>query len=146
MATPDELRARLAKVEAVAACCSAAPGERATAAAIAAGLRRELAARGAAAVPCEARADAAALERERARVAFELNSSTVQAGVDAYWCAPAGTSAQRAKKSGGWALYDARGYYAGATLPERPKGLKPHTKAPPAVKARIVEDAPKRRP
>lgn len=37
-------------------------------------------------------------------------------------------------------------YYAGATLPERPKGLKPHTKAPPAVKARIVEDAPKRRP
>lgn len=75
-----------------------------------------------------------------------LGAATVPAGVDAYWCAPAGTAAQRAKKSGGWALYDSRGYYAGATLPERPAGCKSHTKAPPAIKARILADAPKRRP
>lgn len=72
MATVDELRARLAKVEALASCASASACERATAGRIAAGLRRELAARGVAAVAPAVRGDAAALERERARAALEL--------------------------------------------------------------------------
>lgn len=69
-------------------------------------------------------------------------SATVAPELGAYYCAPAGPVGKRR----GWALYDARGFYVGVTLPGRPVGLLAHTKATATLKRRMAEDAPKRRP
>lgn len=68
--------------------------------------------------------------------------SAVPAGVNASYYAPAGPTGRRK----GFALYDGNGFYQGVTLPGRPAGLSPHTKAAKHIARRIVEDAPKRRP
>jgi len=72
----------------------------------------------------------------------EMQGSRVVTAPGAYYYAPAGPSSARK----GFALYDAQGFYLAETVTAKPSGLTPHTKAHPRIKARIVADAPKRKP